>query len=320
MGQRADSRSGSLKPTCVQHTEAVQVFDIQRFCVHDGPGIRTTVFLKGCPLRCLWCHNPESLDPAPALSFTESRCIGCGACLTACPVGAHVLDRGKCRIDRTCCRSCGACAVACPTQALETVGRSMTVQEVLSVVSEDRPFYERSGGGLTVSGGEPLAQIDATEALLTSARAEGLHCCLDTSGFGPSSSIERVLPFVDLFLYDVKETDEGRHVSHTGVPNDGILENLRRLSAAGARIRLRLPLIPGLNDRDDHLDRVADIISGLRPLEGVEVLPYHRLGEGKRAQLGLEGPREPRLRSANDADVQRWVDALGRRGVTVMSH
>jgi glycyl-radical enzyme activating protein len=306
--------------------EEVQVFDIQRFCVHDGPGIRTTVFLKGCPLHCLWCHNPESLDPAPALSFTELHCIGCGACLTVCPVGAHVLDRGKHRIDRTRCRGCpspdgrGACAAACPTGALEVVGRSMTVQEVLRVVLEDRPFYERSGGGLTVSGGEPLAQIDATGALLTSAKAEGLDCCLDTSGFGPWSSIERVLPFVDLFLYDIKETDGGRHVTHTGVPNDVILSNLRRLSAAGARIRLRLPLIPGLNDRDDHLARVADIISGLRPLEGVEVLPYHRLGEGKRAQLGLEGPGESRFRPADDADVQRWVSALGRRGVAVMSH
>jgi pyruvate formate lyase activating enzyme len=196
----------------------------------------------------------------------------------------------------------------------------MAVAEVLGVVLEDRPFYERSGGGLTVSGGEPLAQVDATEALLASAKAEGLHCCLDTSGFGPWSSIERVLPLVDLFLYDVKETDEGRHVSHTGVPNDAILENLRRLSAAGAPIRLRLPLIPGLNDRDDHLDRVADIISGLRPLEGVEVLPYHRLGEGKRAQLGLDGPGESRFRAADDTDVERWVRALGRRGVTVMSH
>jgi pyruvate formate lyase activating enzyme len=187
-------------------------------------------------------------------------------------------------------------------------------------VLEDRPFYERSGGGLTVSGGEPLAQIGATEALLASAKVEGLHCCLDTSGFGPWSAIERVLPLVDLFLYDIKETDEGRHASHTGVPNDVILENLRRLSAAGAPVRLRLPLIPGLNDRDDHLDRLADIISGLRSLEGVEVLPYHRLGEGKRAQLGLEGPREPRFRSADDTDVERWVSALGRRGVTVMSH
>jgi pyruvate formate lyase activating enzyme len=320
MDQRADSRSFILEAKCARDAEKVRVFDIQRFCVHDGPGIRTTVFLKGCPLRCLWCHNPESLDPAPALSFTESRCIGCGACLTACPVGAHILNRGKHQIDRTRCQSCGACAAACPTGALEIVGRSMTVGEVLAVVLEDRPFYERSGGGLTVSGGEPLAQTDATEALLASAKAEGLDCCLDTSGFGPWSSIEQLLPFVDLFLYDIKETDEGRHVTHTGVSNDGILANLRRLSAAGARIRLRLPLIPGLNDRDDHLGRVADIISGLSPLKGVEVLPYHRLGEGKRAHLGLEGRRESRFRPADDTDVQRWVDGLGHRGVTVMSH
>jgi pyruvate formate lyase activating enzyme len=292
------------------------IFDIQRFSIHDGPGLRTTVFLKGCPLRCRWCHNIESQAPEPLLSFTPSRCIGCGACVEACPRRAHALADGGHTLDRAVCTVCGKCADVCVTQALEMVGRLATVSEVLEIVLRDRPFYAASGGGMTLSGGEPLSQIDFSEALLSAAKDAGLHSAVETTGFAKWADVERIVPLVDLFLCDLKETDDARHREWTGVGNALIIENLRRLSRAGARVRIRLPLVPGVNDRGDHFDAIARLARDLKSLEGVEVIAYHRLGEGKAARFGVTSSFSA---ETPDAETRRsWAAALAKRGVRVL--
>ena len=296
-----------------------RLFDIQRFCIHDGPGIRTTVFLKGCPLRCVWCHNPEGISPEPALSFQPEKCIGCGYCSKTCRNGAHRMADEKHILDRDVCVACGACTAECYANALEIVGREVSVGEVVEEVLRDRPFYETSNGGMTLSGGEPLMQIDFTEALLRAARKERLHCCVDTCGFGEFSRLERILPHVDLFLYDIKDTDNGRHVEFTGVPNPSILENLRALHDRGAAVRLRLPIIPGCNDRADHFEAAAELANSLPNLEGVEIMPYHRLGVGKLGRLGMNPEDLLDCESPPRETIAKWIGLLTERGVELVN-
>jgi len=223
--------------------------------------------------------------------------------------GAHVLVRDRCEV-------CGACVEECYAEALELVGKRRTVADVLEEVSRDRPFYENSGGGMTVSGGEPLAQFRFTKLLLIDARAAGLHTCLDTTGYAPYAKLSQLLPYVDLFLFDVKETTERRHKSLTGVSNRRILANLRRLDADGAKVRLRLPLVPGVNDRIEHLQACARLACGLRNLEGVEIMPYHRLGGSKRARMGYPPIAElDGIESPSDETVEQWLAVLRDGGV-----
>ncbi|MGI6099432.1 MAG: glycyl-radical enzyme activating protein [Lentisphaerae bacterium] len=270
------------------------VFDILKFAIHDGPGIRTTVFLKGCPLNCLWCHNPESKDARVEISYLATKCVGCGACVAACTRGCHRLTDGMHIYDRTACVRCGGCAENCYARAIEQVGRPREVGEVLAEVLRDRPFYETSGGGMTISGGEPMAQFEFTRELLARARAEGLHTALDTCGFAPQARYAELLPLVDLFLYDIKTTNPDRHRELTGRPLDLIHSNLRFLSGAGARIFLRCPLVPGVNDSDAELAGIAVLASELEGVEEVNVEPYHPLGVSKTERMGYaEGYSAP---------------------------
>ena len=262
------------------------IFDIERFAITDGPGIRTTVFFKGCPLRCAWCQNPEGMSPRPELLFHEHLCVHCGRCAVACPTGVHEVTSGGHVLYRERCAATGLCARECPAHALELAGHAVTATEVMEVVLRDDAFYRKSGGGITLSGGEPMMQPEFAKALLTSARERRLHTAVDTSGFAPWEAFEEILGLVDLFLYDVKDTDDRRHKEHTGVEFAPILDNLRRLDAAGAKILLRCIIVPGVNDDKRHLDRLAEIRRTIRRVIGIETLQYHSLGLPKWRALG----------------------------------
>jgi len=285
------------------------VFNIQRFSVNDGPGIRTTVFLKGCMLRCIWCHNPESHSPRPQLMLYADRCIGCGKCLEVCPDGLHSFAAdGTHQIRREACSACGRCAEAC-VGALEIAGREMSIDEILTEVKKDSAFYAHSGGGMTVSGGEPLMQPEFTLALLKAAKESGLHTCIETCGFASEEAVLALTPYVDLFLWDVKETDSARHKEFTGVPNERILSNLRALNAAGASVVLRCPIIPGCNDRKEHLHAIAALAEELSGVQRVDVEPYHPLGKAKSESLGSTYALNE-LGFPPEEDVRAWIACI----------
>ena len=261
------------------------VLDIQRYALHDGPGIRTTVFLKGCSMDCVWCHNPESKSPDPQRGFVERNCVHCGRCVSVCPVNDHRLEDGKHVVDFSVCELCGKCIANCISGALKRYGTAMRQDEILGIVSQDRKFYKNSGGGLTVSGGEPMAQFEGTLALLKSAKAQDLHTCLDTGGYAPTEYYERALPYVDCFLFDYKLTDDEKHRQYTGVSNELILKNLAFLDDCRAGIRLRCPIIPGINDDDAHLSGIARLARQYPGIIAVEVMAYHNMGQSKARQI-----------------------------------
>lgn len=262
------------------------VFNIMRFAVNDGPGIRTTVFLKGCPLRCLWCHNPESILPGPELFIRPDRCIRCGACLEVCEHGAIRGDEGALMTVRELCIRCGRCVDACSADARELVGREMTTGEVLEAVSRDTVFHDESGGGVTFSGGEPLLQHEFLLSVLQGCRARGIHTAVDTSGYAAPAVLDAVAEVADLFLYDIKLFDEERHRRFTGVSNRLILENLHRLTARGAAVIVRIPLIPGINDDEVNIREIGEFVASLGGISEIDVLPYHDTGLAKYDRLG----------------------------------
>ena len=267
------------------------VFDIKRYAIHDGPGIRTAVFFKGCPLDCWWCHNPESRLRQPQLMYRANRCHLCGECVSACPQGA--IQVGATAVtDLSLCQACGQCAQACVHGAREIAGQQSSVEQVLAVIERDRVFYDQSGGGVTMTGGEPLLQPAFLTALLRSCKGYDLHTVIDTSGYAPWKVIAAAARFTDLFLFDLKLMDERKHRHYTGVSNRLILANLQRLVLSGAQVQVRIPLIPGVNDDEQNLLHTRQFLDTLPGLAGVEILPYHDSARAKYAALGM-GYRMP---------------------------
>lgn len=261
------------------------VFNVQRCSVHDGPGIRTTVFLKGCPLACAWCHNPEGIDTAPTLMISADRCLSCGSCTEACPVDEGGAAPAGEPWDRGICGRCGSCVEACPADARELAGHTYGVSDLVDRIEMDRVFFESSGGGVTFSGGEPLAQPEFLVACLVECRRRGLHTAVDTCGLAPRETLFEVAERADLLLFDLKHMDSDRHRAETGIGNRIILANLRALSECGAEIWIRIPVIPGFNDDPENIDATVAFLERLPHRHPVFLLPYHDIANGKRTRL-----------------------------------
>jgi len=289
------------------------IFSIQRYSTEDGPGIRTTVFMKGCPLRCPWCHNPEGQEFFPQIAFNDSRCIGCKRCVDACAQGAINLAADGPRTDRGKCQSCGKCAEACPAGARELIGKYMTAEEVSSEVERDMLFYRSSGGGVTVGGGEPTMQPGFLAEFLKKCHERGIHTALDTSGYVAWKTMGEVLRHVDLVLYDMKLMDSAKHALYTGVSNELILENARRIAGRGTPMVMRVPVIPGYTDGEDNIRGIMEFAGGLESVARVDLLPFHRLGEPKYRKLdrsneceGIQPPPDEHMQK-----LRRLVESFG---------
>lgn len=300
------------------HMNAGVVVDIQRFSLHDGPGIRTTVFLKGCPLSCTWCHNPEAILHRPQLSFNPDKCANCFRCVEACSAGVHSVLDGKHQVDFSRCVLAGDCIAACPNEALSIIGKTMTVEEIMAVVVRDKDFYAHSGGGVTISGGEPMTQFEFTRALLMACKAHGIHTTLDTCGHVPAEHYRAVLPYADLFLYDYKETDNEKHRFYTGVSHALILRNLEMLYSQNAAIILRCPIIPGFNDTDAHFKGIRDLAQRYPNLAGVQLMPYHNMGVDKARRIGTES-QHLSLKTTEQYETRRWIEQLVSLGCTTVT-
>lgn len=288
------------------------VFNIQKFSINDGPGIRTTVFLKGCPLNCIWCHNPESKNVKNELFFASDKCTLCRKCEYVCKNGCHTFNESEHIYNRQNCIVCGDCANNCLMGALEVVSKQMAVSEVIESVLRDKAFYDNSGGGITVSGGEPMLQFEFTYELLKLAKQNGLHTCIETCGYAGADNFKKIAPYVDIFLYDYKETDDKKHMEYTGVSNKVILENLRMLDDIGSKIILRCPIIPTLNDRQEHFEGIAKTADSLKNIIEINIEPYHPLGMGKAQRLDKEYKLDE-LTFPSEETVKEWIDKISAK-------
>lgn len=264
-----------------------KVINIQKYSVHDGPGIRTTIFFKGCPLTCIWCHNPESQNYNSEIMFNDEKCTKCGLCESKCPSKSIIIENEHVINDYSNCKLCEKCIDFCVNNAREMVGKEYTVKELVKEIEKDRVFYEESGGGVTLSGGEVMTHADYVEELVKRCHRKGISVAVDTCGYAPFENFERILEYVDIFLYDIKLINSQYHEKYTGKPNEKILDNLRKLSEKGAKINLRIPLIEGINTDDDNIKGIIDFIKDLN-ISKVNLLPYHDIGKGKYKRLKME--------------------------------
>ncbi|MCG6894334.1 MAG: glycyl-radical enzyme activating protein [Desulfobacteraceae bacterium] len=314
-------RSHEEAPAAVAHSAAAEgtVARIERLAVHDGPGIRTVVFLKGCPLRCSWCSSPETQRSEPELLLDRSRCLLCGACLTACPAGAiGRTENGEIQTDRSLCDGCGQCALTCPSGARRVVGQTVTAAQVLSEIEKDEVFYYRSGGGVTISGGEPLEQPAFTLDIAAACAARGIHTAMETSACAPWDRLDPLLDFLDLVFVDVKHMDEAAHRKATGTGNRIILENVRKLAKDRRKreVILRVPVIPGINDTEKNMEATADFARDLAAVKRLELLPYHRYGIHRYEQTGRSCGTEA-VMVPTEAKLQRLASIVRTRGIPV---
>jgi len=309
-----DSRKNTLWESNVT---TGKVFDVQRYAVHDGPGIRTLIFLMGCPLRCLWCQNPEGWTMQPVLLHYSSRCTGCGECAPACPNGAvDVGETGDVRTDHSRCTGCGQCVSACPEGARAVAGKEITVAMTMHEIRKDMPFYTRSGGGVTLSGGEPCMQPDFAADVLSSCKGEFIHTAVETSGYADTQSLLKVLQHADRVLYDIKHMDTREHERLTGVGNETILKNARYISNTDVEIVIRIPLIPGYNDSPSNMEATARFVKSLDSVIRVDVLPYHSMARSKYDALGIEYPLSGVLPPDKET-VNHTVSIIRSQGLNV---
>lgn len=292
------------------------IFNIQKYNMYDGPGVRTLVFFQGCPLRCKWCANPEGLERRPRLLFKQASCIHCGACVTACPEGIHRLNaQGEHEVVRALdrnCTGCGKCVEACLQKALSVIGEQKTISELLEIILEDKPFYDTSGGGVTLGGGEVLMQPEAAANLLLACKREGIHTAIETCGYAKTEDVLNVAEFVDLFLFDIKHFDSAKHAQLTGVRNELILKNLEMLLQKRYNVKIRMPLLKGINDSQEEMEQIAQFLLPYREaknFKGIDLLPYHKLGVNKYQQLGIEYPiaGDPSLSDAELDQLEKWI-------------
>ena len=293
-----------------------RVFDIKRYAINDGPGIRVTIFLKGCPLACRWCHNPESISPKIQKLYTASKCIGCGECVKVCPLQACELTEAGIKTNFDLCDVCGKCAEVCPAKATEMSGQYESVDDLMTVIEKERTFFEQSGGGVTFSGGEPLLYPKFLTEILDACGKRGIHRAVDTSGSAKKDVLLKIARRTDLFLFDLKLMDSEKHREWTGVGNEVILDNLHALAETGVAIQIRIPLIAGINADDGNIEASAAFVAALPgEKKPINLLPYHDVGQGKDIKLGqsrdLNGMAEP-----STADLERVIRIFGDHGLS----
>lgn len=305
------------------------ISNVQKYNMYDGPGVRTLVFFKGCPLRCKWCSNPENLERQYKIMYRKNSCVNCGACAEVCPVGIHSIssETGCHEIDRSIeCIGCRKCEKACMASALSIAGEMKTISELLEIIEEDRMFYDVSGGGVTIGGGDPLMQPDAAASLLMACKQEGINTAIETSGYAKLESLLKIAEFTDLFLYDIKHIDSDRHYELTGVRNEQILKNLKELLHRRYNVKIRMPLLKGLNSSKKDIQGVIEFLMPFKDyknFKGIDLLPYHKLGVNKYRQLDIEYPLEnfpdPSLNSEEMSEIESWIKQSGLQ-VSVINH